>query len=78
LNSSKVTTDKFERLTNAFAVCEEFCYSATMNGDGKIVVFVHEKWRSEMERILKRCGFRCTLTKPWGPFRILTLVDSYR
>jgi hypothetical protein len=75
-----MTTEKLDRLTNAFSVCEEFCYYATMTAADpvSIVIFVHNKWRSELERIVRGCGFRFSRIKPWGPFRIITLVDSYR
>lgn len=62
----------------AMALCEEFCHKVALRIDGRLVAMCHRKWTLALEVRLRRHGYRISRTKPFGPFDILTVVDSFR
>ncbi len=73
-----MTTDLYDRLTNAMALCEEFSHHVRLTCQGTLTVMLHDKWRLELEDRLRQCGFRYSSITNWGPFRIVGVVDRFR
>lgn len=78
MDPSSISQDRFDRMTMALALCEEFTQQVTLHSEGHITVLVHEKWVLSLEDRLRKHGWRYRKTVKWGPFRIVAAVDSYR
>ncbi len=71
-------TDRYDRLTTAVALCEEFSHHVRLLHNGRLVVLLHDKWRLELEDRLRLCGFRFSSIRAMGPLQVVTVVDRFR
>jgi hypothetical protein len=81
MNKEKMSEQKFNRLTAALAIAEEFSVpqKIELREDGRIVAVIHEHWLPELELRLRQIHWRFIHVSPRvGPFRVLALVDSWR
>jgi hypothetical protein len=78
MERTQMTEAKLNRLTMALAICEEFARKVELTPGGRIVVMIHEHWMFDLENRLRQCNWRFIRIAEVGPFRILTLVDSFR
>jgi hypothetical protein len=71
-------SDRFNRMTMAIALAEEFTTNPQLNSSGHVVTMIHRKWMPELELRLRRHGWRIGSIKDFGLVKIVTLVDNYR
>jgi hypothetical protein len=71
--------EKLNRLTMALAIAEEFSNKVELHDDARIIVLIHDHWLKEFELRLGQIHWRFIhVSKALGPFKVLSLVDSWR
>jgi nuclear transport factor 2 (NTF2) superfamily protein len=83
MNNEQHQAERYERMTMAIALCEEFSFHVTFalieyedgNEVPAITVFLHKKWADELEYRLYKVGWVFGRVVPWSCFRVLTVVD---